>query len=338
MKNARTVISLFSIGILLFAACQKEQLPYAIPLPEGFPMPEIPADNQLSAERVALGKKLFFDPILSRDSSISCGSCHFQQHAFADPRQLSFGIEGRLGLRNSPSLANIAYRENFFFDGGVPTLELQVAAPIEDHNEMDFNLPDLVARLQAHPTYPQEFKEAYGTEPNTYSLSRAIASFQRTMLSGNSPYDQYQNGATDAISTAAKRGMELFFSDRTACGSCHSGFNFTNEQFENVGLYEDYSADPGRRRVTALESDVGKFKVPSLRNIEVTAPYMHDGSIGTLEEVIDFFDSGGLAHPNRSPLIQPLGLTAQEKADLLAFLESLTDEEFLNNPRYLPEE
>ncbi len=320
--------------LVLIAACQKAELPYALPLPKGFPMPEIPEDNELTAERIALGKRLFFDPILSRDSTISCGSCHFQQHAFADPRRLSIGVEGRLGFRNSSTLANIAYRENFFFDGGVPNLEVFTAAPIEDPNEMDFDLLALVERLQAHPTYPQEFMEAYGTEPNTYSLARALASFQRTILSGNSPYDQYQRGDSSALSAAQKRGMELFFSDRTACGSCHSGFTFSNEQFENIGLYEDYSADPGRRRVTALEEDIGKFKVPTLRNIEVTAPYMHDGSISSLEEVIDFFDGGGFAHPNKSHLVRPLGLTAQEKADLLEFLKSLTDEEFLNNPRY----
>lgn len=334
MNLRYSILAVVSFAMVFLAACQKAELPYALPLPEGFPMPEIPEDNQLSEERVALGKKLFFDPLLSRDSTISCGSCHFQENSFADPRQLSVGIDGRLGLRNSPSLANIAYRENFFFDGGVPSLELQVAAPIEDHNEFDFNLVDLVARLKAHPTYPAEFKEAYGTEPSAYSLSRAIASFERTILSGNSAYDQFKRGNNNALSDSEKRGMQLFFSDQTACGNCHSGFNFTNEEFINIGLYNDFSADPGRRRVTALEEDIGKFKVPSLRNVAVTAPYMHDGSMATLEEVVDFFDSGGQAHPNKSPLVQPLGLSNQEKADLIAFLKSLTDYDFLNDPRY----
>lgn len=333
VKKQLIVYVILTITILL-TSCQKAELPYALPLPNGFTMPEIPEDNQLSKERVALGKQLFFDPILSRDSSISCSSCHLQEHAFADPRQLSVGIEGRLGLRNSPSLANIAYRESFFYDGGVPTLELQVAAPIEDHNEMDFNLVDLVARLKAHPTYPAEFKAAYGTDPSAYSLSRAVASFERTLLSGNSAYDQLKNGNTNALNASAKRGMQLFFSERTACGSCHSGVNFTNEEFINIGLYNDFSADPGRRRVTTLQDDIGKFKVPSLRNVAVTAPYMHDGSMATLEDVVDFFNGGGQAHPNKSPMIQALGLSDQEKADIVAFLKSLTDYDFLTDPRY----
>lgn len=332
--NIAYKFSLLALLLLLFA-CEKAPQPYILDLPPGAPVPEIPADNQLTAARIALGKKLFFDPILSRDSTIACGSCHFQDKSFADNRVISPGIEGRLGMRNAPSLANLIYRNRFFFDGGVPSLELQVLAPIEDHNEMDFNSLDVVERLKRHPDYPQMVREAYDSEPDVYALTRAIAAFERTLISGYSRYDRYAHqGDVSALSTEELRGMNLFFSNRTQCGSCHSGFNFSNEEFINIGQYSDYSADPGRRRVTTLDSDIGKFKVPSLRNVEVTAPYMHDGSLPSLEAVVDFFDGGGQAHPNKSLLIQPLGLTTQEKADLVAFLKSLTDREFLENPKF----
>jgi cytochrome c peroxidase len=321
--------------LLFFFACEKAPQPYILDLPPGAPIPQIPSDNQLTAARVALGKKLFFDPILSRDSTVACGSCHFQDKSFADNRVISPGIEGRLGLRNAPSLANMIYRDRFFYDGGVPSLELQVLAPIEDHNEMDFNSLDVVERLKNHPDYPAMIRDAYDSEPDVYALTRAIAAFERTLISGYSPYDRYAyQGDINALTTEEQRGMNLFFSNRTQCGTCHSGFNFSNEEFINIGQYSDYTADPGRRRVTALDSDIGKFKVPSLRNVAVTAPYMHDGSLATLESVIDFFNIGGQAHPNKSALIQPLGLTMQEKSDLIAFLKSLTDSEFLENPKF----
>ena len=331
---SKTFLNIFILLILLvlYQGCRKDQLPYSLAVPMGFPYPKIPEDNQLTTARIELGKQLFFDPILSRDSSISCASCHFQQYAFADNKVISPGIEGRLGFRNAPSLANAAYRERLFYDGGVPSLELQVVAPIEDHNEMDFNLLAAVERLIQHEDYPRLIKKAYGTEPTIYALTRAIAAYERTLLSGNSAFDKYYyRGDSNALTAEEKRGKDLFFSARTKCSSCHSGFNFSNEEFINIGLYADFSDDTGRKRVTALEADEGKFKVPSLRNVALTAPYMHDGSMPTLADVIDFFDSGGHPHPNKSPLIQPLGLSATEKTELIAFLNSLTDWDFVNN-------
>jgi cytochrome c peroxidase len=179
--------------------------------------------------------------------------------------------------------------------------------------------------------------EAFGREPDFYVIPRAISTFERSLLSGNSPYDAFnQKGDGDALSEAAKRGMQLFFSNRTACGNCHNGFNFTNYAFENNGLYEDYP-DPGRFRLTGKESDRARFKVPTLRNIAVTAPYMHDGSIATLEEVLGHYDSGGAAHPNKSAWIRPIGLSPSEKSDIIAFLHSLTDQAFIQNEKFRPE-
>lgn len=303
-------------------------------IPKGFPAPIIPEDNQLTIARVELGKRLFFDPILSRDFSISCATCHHPEKSFSDTVALSKGVFGRKGLRNSPSLANIAYKNQFFMDGGVPTLELQVTAPIQDHNEMDLNILDVVQRLKSEPDYVKLSKKAYNQEPSPYVVTRSIASYERTLISGNSNYDQYRNGNEMALTHSQKRGMGLFYSTRTNCSSCHSGFNFTTNNFENIGLYSVYK-DSGRMRVTLNEVDRGKFIVPSLRNVAVTAPYMHDGSMESLEEVIDFFNDGGEIHTNKNNLVKSLRLTDEEKNDLVNFLKSLTDKEFLinNNPK-----
>lgn len=316
-------------------ACQEpatpsiDHTPYPLVLPIGFPHPIIPDDNPLTIASVELGKKLFFDPILSRDSSISCGSCHFRRVAFTDERTIALGIDDRLGFRNTATLANVAYEQLFFKDGGVRTLELQVVAPIEDENEMDFNILSAVDRLNENPEYVLLSQKAYGREPDAFVLTRAIATFERTLISGNSPFDQYfyQNDL-HALNEQEIRGMNLFFSTKTNCSSCHSGFNFTNQEFVNTGLYEQY-VDTGRKRVTLEEADNGKFKVPTLRNIAVTAPYMHDGSLATLTDVLNHYENGGKAHPNKSPLIQPIVLSDSEKQDLMAFLESLTDSVFI---------
>jgi cytochrome c peroxidase len=294
--------------------------------PVGFPYPEIPEDNQPTKNRIALGKKLFFDPILSRDSTISCSSCHHVDKKMTDGLPVSNGIEGRQTLRNAMTVLNVAYQPNMFWDGGSPTLETQVVAPIESHVEMDFNVLKVVERLKNHSEYPALFLKAYGLDPSPYTLTRAIANFERTLFTGNSRYDDYQyKNITTALNTSEKRGLDLFFSEKAECFHCHGGFNFTDFSFRNNGLYEVY-ADSGRARITALQSDVGKFKVPSLRNVALTAPYMHDGSLATLEQVIDHYNSGGKPHINKSFLIQPLNLSDQEKTDLINFLKTLTDQ------------
>lgn len=300
-------------------------------VPQGFPPIPYPADNLPSSDRIALGKELFFDPILSVDSTISCSSCHLPELAFTDNRSVSLGVEGRQGFRNAPTLANVAYAPYMLMDGGNPNLELQIFVPVEDHNEMDFNMVLLTERLSANSYYNQRFVEVFGTAPSPYGITRALAAFERTILSGNSIYDQFQQGQS-GMSESALRGMELFFSDDLSCSGCHSGFNFTNWAFENNGLYATYYPDSGRARITRDPADAGKFKVPTLRNISVTGPYMHDGSLASLEEVIEHYNSGGQDHPNKSSLIQPLGLSIEQKNDLIRFLETLTDPTFLIDP------
>lgn len=303
-------------------------------IPRGFPEVEEPKGNEFTKARWELGKKLFFDPILSADSSISCASCHHPQLAFSDNQAFSEGVQKRLGTRNSPTLANIAYHPYFTREGGVPTLEMQILVPIQEHNEFDFNILLIAERLQQDADYVAMAQTAYNREPNAFVITRSLACFERSLLSGNSRYDQFlQYNKTDALNDLEKTGMELFFSSRTNCSECHSGFNFTNYAFENNGLYEDYE-DEGRFRLTSNEADRALFKVPSLRNIALTAPYMHDGSLQTLEEVIEHYQSGGEDHPHKSNLLNPLDLTETEQAAITAFLHSLTDESFVQNPLF----
>lgn len=295
-------------------------------VPKGLLYPEVPVDNQPTRNRIELGEMLFFDPILSRDSTVSCGSCHQPDKFFTDNLKVSIGINGRMGIRNAPSLINVAYQPTMFWDGGNPSLEQQVIAPIDNHDEFDFDVNEIVKKLNAHPVYPNLFQQAYNQAPSVYSLTRAIACFERTLLTANSRYDDYtQNNNLNALNASELRGMSLFFSEEGECFHCHQGALFTDFSFRNNGLYMQY-ADSGRARITQVLSDIGKFKVPTLRNIEMTAPYMHDGSIATLEGVIEHYNSGGLRHPNKSPILKPLNLTVQQKEDLINFLKSLTDQ------------
>ncbi len=340
-KKAGAISWVFIVVLLTFLwACQKEEsipepddFPDIMEMPKGFPELTFPEGNEFSMARWALGKKLFFEPALSADSSISCASCHRPRLAFSDDLPVSPGVEQRPGTRNSPTLANIGYNPYFMREGGVPTLEMQVLVPIQEHNEFGFNVVLIAERLNQNPTYLKMAREAYDRDSvDAFVITRALACFERSLLSGNSSYDQYvHQGVKEALSPAAKRGMELFFSERTNCSTCHNGINFSNYAFENNGLYEEYE-DVGRFRATKKESDRASFKVPVLRNVALTAPYMHDGSLNTLEEVVEHYQTGGTNHPNKSPLIQPLDLTETEKKDLIEFLKSLTDHQFVNNP------
>lgn len=329
------------LGLLLFLGCQKEQPP-AVPtepepllaVPTGFPVPVFPADNELTVARFALGKRLFYDVVMSRDSSVSCASCHAPSRAFSDSVAFSPGAGGLPGTRNAPTLANLAYHPYFTREGGVPTLEMQVLVPIQEHNEFDFNILLIAERLKTDTAYIRMSHEAYGRDPDAYIITRSIACFERTLISGGSRYDEFVfQGKNQALTASERRGMDLFFSQKTDCAQCHSGFNFSNYAFENNGLYDAYP-DVGRFRLTGDSADIARFKVPTLRNVALTAPYMHDGSVASLSAVVEHYDSGGKNHPHRSPLVRPLGLTAQEKADLVAFLESLTDEKFVANPKF----
>ena len=322
------IVAVFGIS----GCSEDESISYRLDLPAGFSQPEIPAENQLTKARIELGRKLFYEPLLSLDSTISCSSCHLQEKAFTDGLAISIGVNNALGMRNAPTLANIGYSNSFFHDGGVETLELQSQQPIFSVEEMNFSIAGFLDRIVDNPDYKTIFREAYNRQPDAYGISRAIASFERTLISGNSRFDQYyyQNDLS-ALSEAEKRGFNIFMSAENDCESCHQLPLFTNFEFENIGLYETYS-DSGRARITHLTEDRGKFKVPTLRNIEKTGPYMHDGSLQSLEGVVNHFDAGGTGHPNQSSKVKPLGLTSQEKSDLVAFLLSLTDQSFLNNP------
>lgn len=293
---------------------------------------EIPEENQLTQARIDLGRKLFYETQLSRDNTISCGTCHKLEQAFTDGNPIAIGIEGRLGLRNVPTLANIGYTDRMFMDGGVITLELQSQSPIFNHVEMDFTIAGFLERIAGDAEYERMFQEAYGQEPGAYGISRSIAAFERTFISGHSRFDRYEYQQDEnALSEEEKRGREVFFSSETACTECHVPPLFTNFEYENIGLYVNY-ADSGRARISEVSADNGKFKVPTLRNVALTAPYMHDGSLASLEEVVEHFNSGGVGHVNQNPLVKPLGLTEQEKSDLVAFLSSLTDQNFIENP------
>lgn len=327
-----------SIGFIL--SCSSENIipnhtpPEFLEIPRGFEEIVIPEDNTFSQARWALGKKLFYDPVMSLDITISCSSCHNSELAFSDDVSQSIGIENRLGTRNTPTLANVAYHPYYTREGGVPTLEMQILVPIQEHNEFDFNIVLLAERLKKDSTYLQMSTEAYGREPDAFVITRSLACFERSLISGYSRFDQYENYKDiSALSDDEVKGMNLFYSDKTNCSKCHEGFNFTNYAFENNGLYEDYN-DNGRFRLTGKEIDMARFKVPSLRNVELTGPYMHDGTFSTLEEVVEHYNLGGKNHVHKNALVKPLNLSEVEKNNLVAFLKSLTDESFVNNPRF----
>lgn len=336
----------FSISILLVvglfflasAAYDTAVKPYELKIPTGFPTPTIPADNQLTKERIQLGKKLFYDKLLSSDQSISCSSCHSPEFSFSDSKAFSHGVDGLIGERNSMPLINLAWSNSFFWDGGVNSLEIQVFKPLTSHNEMNMKLDEVIKRLNSSKEYKSFFKKAYQCEPDASSLFKAIACFERTLISSNSKFDRffYQKD-TSVFNASEKRGYFLFFGeDKVHCASCHSGINFTNNSFQNNGLYKEFK-DEGRGNVTGRKNDNGKFKVPTLRNIAYTAPYMHDGSLKTLEEVVAYYSTGGSGHMNESMHvhIEPgLELTDQDKMDLVSFLKALSDEDFIRNPEY----
>lgn len=319
---------LLFMGLWLCLMSCQDDTAYHLNVPKHFPTPIIPDDNLLTTPRVELGKRLFFEKRLSLDSSIACVSCHQPQYAFADNQRFSLGVNDSVGVRNATSLTNVAYEKTFFKDGGVTRLETQVLTPIHDSKEMAFDLSKVVERLSQVKTYQQLSHAAYGKPLSRDVIVKALATFERTLISGNSPYDQYiyQKDQT-ALSQSALRGMALFFSERTNCSKCHNGFNFTNFTFQNNGLYSKYE-DRGRERISLKKGDRAKFKVPTLRNVALTAPYMHDGGLLTLDAVIAHYNKGGQPHPNKNQLIQPLNLDEQAQKDLVHFLEALTDKEF----------
>ena len=301
-------------------------------IPSGFPAIEFPEDNGFTRERWELGKKLFYDTRLSKDNTVSCGSCHNVSLAFSDSVSLSLGVEKRIGVSNASTLTNVAYNPYSNRDGGVKTLEMQVLVPIQEHIEFDNNIIDIAQNLGKIPEYNAMSQKAYNRDIDFYVIPRAIATFERSLISGYSKYDKYLNNMIKSTENELK-GKELFFSEKTNCSSCHNGFNFTNYNFENNGLLENYQ-NIGRNRITNKVEDLGKFKIPTLRNIGFSAPYMHDGSLKSLEQVIEHYNSGGKNFVNKSNFIRPLGLTIEERKNLVEFLKTLDDYEFVNKKAF----
>jgi cytochrome c peroxidase len=269
----------------------------------------VPENNPITKEKVALGRKLFFDRRLSRDGSIACASCHNPNRAFSTPLSVAMGIGGRQGRRNAPALINRGYGRAFFWDGRMPTLEEQVLKPIQDPNEMDLTLDEASARVKL----------------DVSAMSHALASYVRSILSGNSPFDRFVNGDRAALSPEQQMGLEIF-RGKGNCIACHAGPTFTDENFHNTGVaWRDSAiADEGRFAISKDPRDHGAFKTPTLREITRTSPYMHDGSMATLEEVIDFYSEGGRTNPFLDSEIRPRNFSTEEKHALAEFLRALT--------------
>lgn len=291
------------------------------------PMP-VPPDNPQSAAKILLGRTLYFDKRLSSNNTVSCATCHHPDKAWADTTKVSEGVDHKKGGRNSPTILNAGYIIPQFWDGRAVHLEKQAVGPVANPVEMDLPLPKLIGRLKASPGYRQMFEDAFGAEPTEDGVAKAIASFERTIVSDNSAYDKYLRGNRKAMSASAIRGMKLF-TGKGNCVDCHSGPAFSDSSYHNlgVGYKKGKFADVGRYGVTKNPRDMGAFRTPPLRNVAVTPPYLHDGSAPTLKAVIDLYDRGGISNPHLDPLVRPLQLSRREKADLVAYLKALTGDQ-----------
>lgn len=341
----------------LFLACSKDKTftgttPYVLEIPSHFPEMQIPADNPMTKEGVELGRMLFYEKMLSLDNSISCGSCHAPGNAFSDPAQFSAGVNGTLGNRNSMALMNLGWQQFFFWDGRAKTLEAQILEPVPNPVEMHQSWSAALKKLKESVEYRNAFFKAFGEEEfNEYHAAKAIAQFLRTMISGSAKYDVMYKIENDlpltseeqsvSISIQEWEGYDLFKSLNGAdCFHCHNGALMQVQKFSNNGLDANFT-DLGRGAVTGLTSDHGKFKVPSLRNIALSAPYMHDGRFQTLDDVIEHYSSGVVSSPTIDPLMEfsfqgGVQLTPEQKQSLKAFLLTLTDEKFVTNPNFQP--
>lgn len=355
----RILFSAFVLIVIAFS-CKKsvsgidgvflESEPYILDYGNTLAAPNLPADNPLTKAKVQLGRMLFYEKSLSGDNSMSCASCHNQANAFSDINQFSIGIDGLPGGRQAMAIVNMAWNSNgFFWDGRAATLREQSLKPIQDVLEMHETLPNVVVKLSAKTIYKEQFKRAFGTEEITSEkMSLAMEAFIFTLVSGNSKYDRFLAGLA-SLTPSEEHGRQLFFAEYNPgfpnlsgadCAHCHSGSNFENDQYMNNGLDIDANMlDDGYMNVTLNASDKAKFKVPTLRNIEVTFPYMHDGRLTTLEEVVDHYNTGIQSSSTVDPAIlntqfSGLMLNAQDKIDLVNFLKTLTDHSFLTDQRF----
>jgi len=322
----RTLLILAAVLGLYGVSLEGAEAPKAVPpkVPLGLLPIDWPRDNPYSPEKVELGRLLYFDQRLSLDDNISCASCHSPKMAFTDGARTSAGIHGANGKRSAPTVINRAYSLAQFWDGRAATLEEQAKGPIENPIEMGHSHSACAAKIQGVPGYAAMFEKVFGTREITIDhIAKAIATFERTVLSGDSPYDRYKAGDKKAMSPAQIRGMNVYFK-KAKCDSCHEGINFTANSYHNIGVNIDQpNPDLGRYDVTKDPKDWGAFKTPTLRDIARTAPYMHDGSMKTLEEVVEFYDKGGTANKNLDEKMKPLKLTKEEKQDLVYFLHAL---------------
>lgn len=317
------VIPWFGSAGLSFA-----ETPLAVEPPLGLPPLPIPAENPMTVEKVELGKLLYFDTRLSKDGTVSCASCHMPDHAYAEPRATSLGINNQLGPINSPTVLNSAYATTLFWDGRVKSLEEQAAGPVENPIEMGHKFQDCVVQINGIPEYQKRFQDVFGGPATKETITKAIAAFERTILTGNSPFDKYQNGEENAISQDAKEGWELF--NQKLCTTCHTPPLFSNWGFYNAGVgYDGKTLPDGRFAVTKVASDKGAFRVPSLRNVTETWPYFHDGKTESLEDAVRFMAGGGKENPNQHALFKAIKLqkiTDKEIKKIVEFLKTLEGE------------
>jgi cytochrome c peroxidase len=307
-------------------------------VPLGLPPLPVPADNPMTAEKVALGELLYFDPRLSKDKNISCATCHDPHMAWAEHEPTSTGIGSQKGGRNSPTVINAAYATSMFWDGRAASLEEQALGPIANPIEMGHTVEAMVADLSGVAVYKDRFQKVFGTGVTQDGVAKAIAAFERTVLSGNSPYDQFMAGNKEALSAAQKHGLEVF--ENAGCSTCHAPPLMSNYGFQNAGVGMDKEKpDEGRMVVTKKESDRGKFRVPSLRDVAQTAPYFHDGSVDKLEDAVALMAAGGKDNPNLSTILKGVRetrLSEQDRGDLVEFLKGLSGEYPIIEPPKLP--
>jgi len=328
------VIATILAGCNAFVSARPVGPPVNIAAPLGLPAVPFPAGNPPTASTIALGRQLFYDTRLSKDNSVACSSCHDPVFGFRDARQRSLGVGGSRGLRHAPTLVNVAYDPLLFWDGHVGSLEKQVDFPIADPLEMNQAHKESVAKLRGNPAYKAMFLSAFGSDAITMPrVENALASFERTILSGDSPFDQYRyQGRQNALSQAQVRGLAIFMDPhRGNCAACHTVGSqfalFTDGKFHNTGEGAGDNGqfdDTGRYQVTHVESDKGSFKTPTLRNVAMTGPYMHDGKLKTLKDVVDFYAGKGNSNPYLDPEMAQIQLSGQDREDLVKFMESLT--------------
>ncbi len=323
--------------LLLFGACEpKAKVEYALPyIPAAFPIPDSIRHMSLQArEQALLGKKLFFDKRLSRSETVSCASCHMPKLAFSGGVDRNIGENNGRARRNTPALFNLWTYTSFFHDGGIPRLSEVALAPMDNSHELNLPIDTLVRKLWTLPDYRLSFDRVFGQQADPLTVTRALMWYQLSLVSANSKFDHWYFGKQDVLTPAEKRGYELFISSKTQCNSCHSIPLFTDGQFHHIGYTNSTEPDTGRARISMKVADEGKFRTPSLRNLAYTAPYFHDGALGTIDEVLLHYNKGGDNHPNKDSRITALGLSLQDLSDLKAFLLTLSDTVFVNQQAY----